>query len=108
MPSDVRKQPRLLRDFDLVWAVETRRLSGRGKLVDLSVGGACIQLDRDLLTGPNVTMSLVCSKIPVLPTRALIKWVRQIKPGQPLYLYGLTFVHHDTPQRWIDWLNAQK
>jgi hypothetical protein len=107
VPSDVRKQARLLRDFDVVWAVESRRISGRGKLVDLSIGGACIQLDQDLSSGPNVTLSLVCSKIPVLPSRGQVKWVKQVKPGQPLYLYGLTFVHQNVPERWIDWLNTQ-
>ena len=52
MTEGVRKHQRVDRNIDVVWAIEARQLSGRGKIVNLSLSGACIKLDPSFVGKP--------------------------------------------------------
>jgi hypothetical protein len=100
----VRKHLRVLRDADVIWAVEGRRISGRGKLVDVSQTGVCVKCDVAFSGDRGAAIALLCPSIPSLPTRARVQWVRRAA-GQPYVLCGVVF---DTAgsSDWSRWFNA--
>lgn len=103
MASDTRKQPRLPRDFEVVWAIPSRGLSGRGKLVDVSAGGVCIEINQPLQLTANTPMSLMCSRLPQLPSTSSLQWAR--KSGTARTICGLRFVNASST--WASWIAQQ-
>jgi hypothetical protein len=100
----VRKHPRVLRDAAVIWAIEGRHISGRGKLVDVSVGGACLKFDVTFAGDRGAAISLLCPSIPSLPTRARVQWMRRAA-GQPYVLCGVVFDIAGSSE-WTRWFNA--
>jgi hypothetical protein len=107
MSEGVRKHPRVDRNLDLVWAIEARQLSGRGKIVNLSVTGACIKLDASFTGDKTAQLSLICPSIPKLPTRAKLQWVRRVAGAQPHVLIGVAFTQQQNEAEWSRWFEAQ-
>jgi hypothetical protein len=106
MTEGVRKHPRVERNVDIVWAIETRQISGRGKIVNLSVSGACIKLDSTFGGEKNGLLSLICPTIPRLPTKARLQWVRRVTGVQPHVLIGVAFVQQQNEVEWGKWFEA--
>lgn len=104
MSDSVRKQDRLPRDFELVWAVTSLGLSGRATFVNVSIGGACIELNQVVALERGSAVSLVCSKIPALPSMAKVLWVRKSRATSTLC--GLSFAAQGSS--WATWIAAQQ
>lgn len=105
MSDGVRRHKRVERNFDVLWALDGGRISGRARLVDISVGGMCLQIDQPLSPGDSSTLSLVSTQVSSLPTKGRVRWCRPV-PGRPsAFLCGITFVESsiDT-RRWADWV----
>lgn len=102
MSDGARKSPRLTRDFELVWAIESKSLSGRGKLVDVSIGGACLMLNQEQRLDKGTVMALVCSRLSALPSNGIVMWTRKSGTGT---LCGIEFSQSN--QRWTSWVGEQ-
>ena len=107
MSDGVRKHPRIDRNIDVVWAIEARQLSGRAKIVNLSLGGACIKADASFNGDQSTTLSLICPTIPRLPTRAKVQWIRRVAGGQPHVLVGVAFTQQQNESEWTRWFETQ-
>jgi hypothetical protein len=101
----VRKHPRVARPADVVWAMESRQLSGRAKVVDISLSGACLKVDAAFVGDRGAVISLLCPSIPTLPTKARVQWTRRA-PGQPYVLCGVAFEVQSGSAEWSRWFNA--
>lgn len=100
MADGVRKHPRAAKNCDFMWAGETGGRSGRGKILDVSLTGAKVQLDQALTPGDS--LSVVCPSLPGLPPRARVRWCRpQLK--SPAFLCGISFDERSVDERrWND------
>jgi len=107
MSEGVRKHERINRDIDLVWAIESRQLSGRGKIVNLSLSGACIKLDASFTGDTATALSLICPAVPRLPTRAKVQWFRRVAGVQPHVLVGVAFTQQQNEAEWTRWFESQ-
>lgn len=105
MSDGVRKHARVTRNADIVWALEGRHVSGRGKLVDLSLTGACLKFDAAFAGDRGAAISLLCPSISALPTKGRVQWTRRAA-GQPYVLCGVAFELHDSNVEWSRWFNA--
>jgi PilZ domain len=106
MTDGVRKHPRVDQNIDLVWAIETRQVSGRGKIVNLSLSGACIRVDLAFAGDKTVILSLICPSIPKLPTKVKLQWVRRVAGAQPHVLIGVAFTQQQNEVEWTKWFEA--
>ncbi len=106
MADGARKHKRVDRNMDLVWAIEAQRQSGRGKIVNLSVSGACLKLEATFPGDKNATLSLICPTVPKLPTKARLQWVRRVAGAQPHILVGVAFTQQQNEPEWIKWFEA--
>jgi len=103
MSEGVRKHQRVERNIDVVWAIESRQLSGRGKIVNLSLSGACLRIDATFAGDKTTTLSLICPSIPKLPTRAKVQWFRSVAGATPHVLVGVAFTQQQNEAEWSRW-----
>ena len=106
MAEGVRKHPRIDRNIDVVWAIEARQISGRGRIVNISLSGACIKLDAAFTGDKNGVLSLICPSMPRLPTKARVQWVRRVAGVQPHVLIGIAFTLQQNETEWAKWFEA--
>ena len=107
MSEGVRKDKRAAQALDVMWAMEARGVSGRARLLDVSISGACMQIDQPLPSGEGSTMSMMCSQVPALPTKGIIRWCRPIPGRQSAFLCGIKFVDASIDRaRWNEWAAA--
>ena len=107
MSEGVRKDKRAAQALDVMWAMDSRGVSGRGRLLDVSITGACIQIDQPLPSGEGATMSMMCSQVPALPSKATVRWCRPIPGRQGAFLCGIRFVDSAIDRtRWDEWTAA--
>lgn len=107
MPDGVRKDNRAAQTLDVMWAMDSGGVSGRGRLLDLSISGACIEIDQPLPSGEGSMVSMMCSQVPALPSKAIVRWCRPLPGRQSAFLCGIRFV--DTAidrSRWNEWIAA--
>ena len=103
MRSVIRKRDtRVRRSIDMVWSMDELGFAGHGTIVDLSVGGARIQLNRSLPVPLGAYVSIVSDELPNLPTLARVRWVRRT---MAITQCGIEF--GSTDPRWDDWVADQ-
>jgi hypothetical protein len=100
----VRKHARVLRNADVVWALEGRQLSGRAKLVDISLSGACLKFEPAFAGDRGAPISLLCPAIPQMPPKARVQWTRSAA-GQSYVLCGVAF-EVQSGAEWGRWFQA--
>ena len=107
MSEGVRKHKRAVQTLDVMWALDARGLSGRGRLLDVSISGACLQVDQPLPSGEGSTMSMMCSQVPALPAKVIVRWCRPIPGRQSAFLCGIKFIETAIDRaRWDEWTAA--
>jgi hypothetical protein len=91
---------------DLVWLVEGRRLAGKGRLIDISLTGLCVEVSSTSCpVQAGLTLVLQIPKIPAAPKRARLRWYRRVAQRSSVYLCGLVFLP-PCDQAWRDWVAA--
>lgn len=104
MSEGVRKEDRLPTKFELVWGVKSQGLSGRGTVVNVSLGGACIELNQTVTLERGTAVSLMCAKIPVLPSSAKVLWIKRLSSASTIC--GVGFAAHGAA--WANWIAQQQ
>jgi len=102
MSDGARKKDRVPVDVEVVWALPSRGTSGRGRLVDVSETGVCLSIPSDVKTDRLAKVSLVCSKIPALPSGGEVMWMRVARGTT---LWGIRF--GSPGPNWSAWLSTQ-
>ena len=103
MDKDLRKHKRLAVAVDVTWTIENQGLSGNGKLVDVSLLGAGLQIEGAFATTGNVLLRLHSPDVEVLPALARLRWARQLTEQPPTYLCGVIF-QVALSTEWSDWV----
>ena len=86
--ADVRKSARATKDLSIMWAAAQSSRSGRGRLIDVSLTGAQIEVDQILAAGEPI--SLMCAGMTALPTSAHIQWCQRLA-GRAGFRCGVKF-----------------
>jgi hypothetical protein len=103
MADGARKGDRVQIDVEVVWALPSRGTSGRGRLVDVSATGVCLSIPAAVATDRLAKISLVCSKIPALPSTGEVMWMRSVRGAT---MWGVRFLAAGAT--WTSWLTAHK
>ena len=88
MTDGVRKHQREETNLTLVWASPVSGQAGRGRLLNMSLGGALIETDQRLTVGSDVVV--VCAGLASLPPRAVVQWCQPLL-NQPGFQSGVSF-----------------
>jgi hypothetical protein len=109
MIDDVRKHKRLEVELDLTWSIESQNLSGPGKLLDVSVPGACFRMEEPFVAKAGLIFTLDVPEIPAMPKQGRLRWYRKLPGRKPVFLCGVIFEGGDTEawNRWLDQTHAQ-
>jgi hypothetical protein len=102
LPDSTRKHRRIAQGHELVWAIKARGVSGRGKLIDVSLSGACLEMNHEQAFDKGQTVSVVCSRLAALPATGTIVWVRKTNGH---ILCGIQFAQ--VSAGWVSWFNQQ-
>ena len=107
MIDDVRKHKRLDVELELSWSIDSQGLSGPGKLLDVSVPGACFRIDREFVATAGLTFTLEATGLPALPKRGRLRWYRKLAGRAPSFLCGVIFIHEEAEKTaWSEWLDG--
>jgi hypothetical protein len=104
MIDDVRKHKRLEMELDINWSIESQNLSGKGKLLDVSVPGACFRIEQPFVAKSGLIFTLEAPEIPALPKHGRLRWYRKLPGRNPVFLCGVIFEGGDH-EAWIQWLD---
>ena len=104
MVEDVRKHKRFETELDLNWTIESQQISGKGKLLDVSLPGACFRMEQPFAAKANLVFTLDAPDIPAMPKRARLRWYRKLPGRAPTFLCGVIFEESDTAA-WNAWLD---
>ena len=104
--DDGRKHKRQKRDaVDLLWLVEGRQVAGKGRLVDISMTGLCVEMSGSAFpVQAGLTVFIQIPDIPVAPKRARLRWYRRVAHRSSVYLCGLIFLP-PYDQAWAEWVS---
>ena len=105
MIDDVRKHKRLDVELDVTWAIDGQKLSGTGKLLDVSVPGACFRMQQPFAAKPGMVFTLESPDIPAMPKRGRLRWYRKLPGRSPVFLCGVIFEDQDNAA-WNQWLDT--
>ena len=103
MEKDLRKHKRLAVAVDVTWSIENLGVSGNGKLVDVSLLGAGLQIEGAFAPTGNVLIRLHSHDVGVLPSLARLRWSRQLTQQPPVFLCGVIF-QVALSTEWSDWV----
>lgn len=103
MADGARKGDRVQLDVEVVWALPSKGTSGRGRLIDVSDSGVCLSIPSAVATDRLAKVSLVCSKIPALPSSGEVMWTRSVRGAT---MWGVRFV--GAGAGWKAWLATKK
>jgi hypothetical protein len=96
------RQTRRRLALEMVWSMGDSGFAGHGTIVDLSVGGARIQLKRNLPITVGSMISLSSSQLEVPVPIGRVRWVRHVGTAT---VCGIEF-NSASPQ-WPAWVAAQ-
>jgi hypothetical protein len=102
MAREGRRYTRWSVEVDLDWSIQTQRLSGKAKLVDVSLLGASFVIHRFLSVERSVVFQLRTPDIPALPLSARLRWFRRLSIYPPALLVGVIFDGAVSPE-WSEW-----
>lgn len=104
---DGRKHQRQASDaVEVVWLIEGQQSAGKGRLIDVSLTGICVEISSTALQcRTDVTFSLHIPQIASAPARARLRWYRRIESHDTVFLCGLVFLR-PYAQAWLDWVSA--
>lgn len=104
-----RKHARVRRDFNLRWEIKEQGLSGTGKIYDVSLTGACFQIDQLFVPKGGLVFTLEVPDIPAFPNQAKLRWFRRPNQRLKTCLCGVTFVSEsiDPSGSWSTWIDQQ-
>jgi hypothetical protein len=88
---------------DVTWTIDAQGLSGAGKLVDVSLLGASLQIDGAFAAKGPVLFRLEAPDVPALPARARLRWFRRLTTDPPTFLCGVIF-QVAVSLEWSDWV----
>jgi len=96
-------------ELEVRWAICGQNVSGTGVLVDVSLGGACIRIDRVFSAKAGTTFELHAPDIPAMPSLAKLRWFRGVGRGQPQVLCGLIFLDQQlNTTHWAEWVRQPR
>ena len=102
--DDGRKHKRFDVELDLTWTIESQKLSGPGKLLDVSLPGACFRMQTPFAGKANLDFTLDVPDVPVMPRRGRLRWYRKLPGHSPVFLCGVVF-EDQNDEAWIAWLD---
>lgn len=105
MIDDGRKHKRLDVELDLTWTIESQKLTGSGKLLDVSVPGACFRMHQPFAAEAGLVFRLEAPAVPALPKHGKLRWYRKLPGRSPVFLCGVTFEDQEN-EAWNQWLDA--
>lgn len=104
MKNDVRTHRRLDVELPCTWAIESQNLSGPGKLLDVSLPGACFRMDQPFAAKAGLVFTLESPDVPALPKRGRLRWYRKLPGRVPVFLCGVMFEDQEN-EAWNQWLD---
>ena len=103
MIDDVRKCKRFDVEFDVDWMIESQGVSGKGKLLDVTMGGACFRITQSFTAPSALTFTMQVAELPAFPKRGRLRWFRRLPGRHPMFLCGVVFEDGDLSE-WSRWL----
>jgi hypothetical protein len=104
MIDDARKFKRFETELDLTWTIESQNISGKGKLLDVGVPGACFRMQQPFVARAGLVFTLDVPDVPAMPKRGKLRWYRKLPGRAPMFLCGIVFEDAESPE-WNEWLD---
>ena len=105
MSDDVHRHKRLDVELSLSWSIDGQGVQGSGKLLDVSLPGACFRIEQPFSADRGLTFVLESKDVPAMPKRGRLRWYRRLPGRDPKFLCGVIFDKCDDPA-WVQWLEA--
>ena len=105
MVEDVRKFKRFDVEIDVNWTIEGEEVSGTGKLLDVSLPGACFRMHQPFTAKARMIFTLEAPDVPHMPRRGRLRWYRKLPGKNPTFLCGVIFEEGSDDPAWSEWLD---
>jgi hypothetical protein len=99
-----RQYERYVPAHDVTVEVEAESVRpARGDVRNLSLGGACLSVQADLVEGDELILRLgFAAPIRTVPATGRVVWVERRTWGRPRY--GVEWTHNGPQRAWLGWL----